>query len=100
MDELWQFCNAESIPRELALVSQAGREENLELVTATQRPELVNASITGACTELVCFRLQEPDGLRCVAKLGADRLLVEKLPPGAFISYNRLSGASLTGRVF
>ena len=71
VDELWQFCTDESIPKELQLVSNAGREENLELVTATQQPELINPSITGAATELVCFKLQQPDG-RVVSKLGGE----------------------------
>ena len=47
------------LPRELALCVQTGREENLELVCATQLPHKVNASITGQSTELVCFRLDE-----------------------------------------
>lgn len=100
VDELWQFCTNDSIPRELALMSQTGREENIELVTATQRPELVNESITGACTELVAFRLQAPDALRTIGKLGADREVVASLVPGRFVSLNRLSGAMLGGRVF
>lgn len=100
VDELWQFCSADAVPRELALVSQAGREEALELLTATQRPELVNASVTGQATELVCFKLSEPDGLRCVGKLGADRDAVAALPLGSFVSYNRLSGVILRGKMF
>jgi hypothetical protein len=100
VDELWQFCTADALPRELAVVSQTGREENIELLTATQRPELVNAAITGACTELVCFKLNEPDGLRTVRKLGADPEAVAALPLGSFIAYNRMSGGRLAGKVF
>lgn len=100
VDELWQFCTDESIPKELQLVSNAGREENIELITATQQPELINPSITGAATELVCFRLAQPDGLRVIGKLGANREAISALPLGAFVSYNRLSGGVLTGKVF
>jgi hypothetical protein len=100
VDELWQFCTEDSIPKELQLVSNAGREENIELITATQQPELINPSITGAATELVCFRLAQPDGLRVVGKLGANRDAVSALPLGAFLSYNRLSGGLLAGTVF
>ncbi len=100
VDELWQFCTDESIPKELQLVSNAGREENIELITATQQPELINPSITGAATELVCFRLAQPDGLRVVGKLGADREAVSGLPLGAYVAYNRLSGGLATGTVF
>ena len=35
VDEVWQWQNNHEIPRELALCVQTGREENLELVTAT-----------------------------------------------------------------
>lgn len=100
VDELWQWCSADAIPRELALVAQCGREENIELVTCTQRPELVNASITGSATELVCFRLDEPDALRTVRKLGADPEAVAALPLGAYIARNRLSGGILSGKMF
>ncbi len=100
VDELWQWCTDESIPRELALVANTGREENIELVTCTQHPHLVNEAITGACTELVCFRLQGPDALRVVGKLGAHRDNVARLAPGHFISYDRLKGGIALGRVF
>jgi len=98
--ELWRFCNDDSIPVELAMLSQAGRELGVELVLDTQRPELVNASITGAATELVCFKLLSPEALTAVKKLGADRDQVAALPLGTFVSLNRLSGGTLSGRVF
>ena len=62
--------------------------------------ELVNASVTGSCTEMVCFKLNPPDGLRTVRKLGATPEVVAALPLGSFISYNRLSGGTLAGRMF
>jgi len=100
VDEVWQWCSPNAIPRELALVAQTGREENLELLKATQLPHKVNASVTGQATELVSFRLTEPLALNRVAELGADRALVAGLPLGTFVSWNRLTGASLTGRRF
>ncbi len=62
--------------------------------------ELVNASVTGSCTELVCFKLNAPDGLRTVCKLGAAPEVVAALPLGSFISCNRLSGGTLAGKLF
>ena len=50
VDELWQWCTDEALPKELALVANTGREEHIELVTCTQHPHLVNEAITGACT--------------------------------------------------
>ena len=100
VDEVWQWQDGLSLPRELALVVQTGREENLELVCATQLPHKVNAAITGQSTELVCFRLGEEKALDRIGELEADRAAVQALPLGSFISYNRLSGASLTGKVF
>lgn len=98
--ELWRFCSDDSIPVELALLSQAGRELGIELVLDTQRPELVNGSVTGATTELICFKLLSHEALQSVKRLGADRERVAALPLGAFVSYNRLSGGTLAGRVF
>jgi len=100
MDEVWQWQDNMQLPRELALCVQTGREENLELVCATQLPHKVNASITGQSTELVCFRLSEPLALSRVAELGADRGAVSALPLGSFVSWNRLSGGKLAGKVF
>jgi hypothetical protein len=99
-DEIWQWQTANQIPYELSLVAQTGREENLELVCATQLPHKINASITGQSTELVCFRLQERLALDCLEDLGADRSVIETLPLGSFVSLNRLSGGQLSGRVF
>jgi hypothetical protein len=101
VDEVWQWQDNMQIPRELALVVQTGREENIELVCATQLPHKVNASITGQSTELVCFRLGEPLALARVRELGADADTVSALPLGQFISYDRLiPDRQLAGTVF
>lgn len=52
------------------------------------------------CTELVAFRLNEPDALRVVGKLGANRDNVQRLAPGQFLAYDRLKGGIAAGRVF
>jgi len=49
---------------------------------------------------LVCFRLTEPLALNRAAELGADRATVAALPLGSFVSWNRLTGAAVTGTVF
>ena len=98
--EIWRWLTDDAIPQELALLTQAGRELDVETVFDTQRPELVNPSITGAATELVCFKLLSPEALREVGKLGADRERIAALPLGSFVSYNRLTGGELAGKVF
>jgi hypothetical protein len=100
VDEVWQWQTPQGIPRELALVAQAGREENLELVICTQLPHRINASLTGQATEIVCFRLDEPLALAKVRELGCAPAIVQQLPLGAFVARNRLSGGALKGRVF
>ena len=70
------------------------------MVCATQLPHKVNASITGQSTELICFRLSEPLALSRVGELGADRGAVSALPLGSYVSWNRLTGGKLAGRVF
>ena len=99
-DEVWRFCSPHSIPRELAVIAQMGRAENLELLTATQLPHKVNASITGQSTEVVCFRLDERLALDAVADLGANPAHIQALPLGCFVALNRLSRGTLAGSVF
>ena len=99
-DEVWRWCSPGSIPRELAQLAQAGRAENLELMTVTQLPHRVNASITGQATELVCFRTDERLALDRVEELGAGRTIVQELPLGAFVALNRLSRGRISGRLF
>ena len=60
----------------------------------------MNSSVSGQATELVCFRIDEPLDLRRVAELGADSEQVKNLPLGAFVAINRITRATLTGKVF
>lgn len=99
-DEVWRWCTPQAIPREFAALAQMGRAENLELMTATQLPHKVNASVTGQATEVVCFRLDEPLALSRMRELGGDSEAVKNLPLGNFVAWNRLSGGRLTGRIF
>ena len=100
VDEIWQWQDSYKVPKELSTVVQTGREENIELVSATQLPHKINATITGQATELVCFRIQEPLALERLQALGADPELVSNLPMGEFVSYNRIKGGMMRGRVF
>ena len=99
VDEVWRFQSSHAISEEFAMIPQAGREEHMELICATQTPQRINASITGQSTELVCFHLDEKNSLDAVEELGADRAAVQALPPFHFISYNRDNGARLAGRL-
>ena len=100
VDEVWQWQNNHEIPRELAFCVQTGREENLELVTATQLPHKVNASVTGQCTELVCFGLSEPLALSRIKELGANPDEVRELPLGSYVAINRMTNGMLRGKMF
>jgi len=62
------------------------------------RPPVLRAA--RGSTERVCFRLDEPLALDKVEELGADRAVVQGLPLGGFIAWNRLRRGKLGGRVF
>jgi len=101
VDEVWQWQDGRVMPRELAMVVQTGREENIEFVCATQLPHDVNDAITGQSTELVCFRLDESKALARIRELRADTETVRNLPLGSYISYDRLDPTcQLAGKVF
>ena len=93
------FCTEDSIPAELAMLAQDGRSDGVEFVFDTQRPEKLNPSIIGAATEIVCFRLDERQGLKAVASMGHDPAEVQALPFGSFVS-RTVQGGVLRGKVF
>jgi hypothetical protein len=103
VDELWRWATPTTIPPDLANIAQAGRQENIELVTCTQRPNRINESILGQTTELVVFRLDAPNAIAKIEDISDFRLSsdqIKNLPLGKFISLNRLSGSLLSGSVF
>lgn len=100
VDEVWQYQDGRTIPAALARLCQLGREENIELLSATQNPQWVNPHLTGTSTELVCFRLAEDKALAEIQRLGLSPPQIAGLPLGKFISINRLSGRTLAGKVF
>jgi len=106
LPEISRYCTPDSIPAEFAALLQQGRELNPRLIVDTQRPELVNPSVTGQCTGLVCLKLlpsgQSDCPVKTVSRLGADPRLVQQLPLGSFIGYNRLEVpfTMLRGRLF
>ena len=100
-DEIWRWQNGHTIPDELAAISQMGRCEDLELMTATQVPNKLNSSIVGSATEAVIFRLDESNALETVEdEYGLAPETVRNLPLGTYIAINRVSRATLTGRIF
>ncbi len=106
LPEVWRWCNRDTVPMELALLAQAGRELGVELVCDTQKPELLNGSLVGSATELVCFRQIDRDALKATETMLSssgntfDPAQLRSLPAGSFVGFNRLSGASQAGRVF
>ena len=100
LPEIWRFCTPDSIPPEFAQIMQMGRELGIHAILDTQRPELVNGSVVGGATELVCFKLIGPDALKTVAKLGVDRDQVARLALGSFISRDQVTGSTLAGKMF
>ena len=98
--ELWNFCNDDSIPAELAMLAQDGRSDDIQFVFNTQRPELLNPSIIGAAHEVVCFRHHEAQALRAIGKMmGHSADVVKNLAKGEFVS-RTLDGAELMGKLF
>jgi hypothetical protein len=104
---VYRHCNEDSIPPELTLLAQAGRELGIELVCDTSTPEKLNGSLTGACTEIVLFRLMTPMSVKAMQNIFSYAGIAEDaraaccaLPLGSFKGWNRISGGSLGGKVF
>ncbi|HEX3626683.1 MAG TPA: hypothetical protein VH280_14815 [Verrucomicrobiae bacterium] len=100
VQELWQWTDTRTIPRGLQICCQAGRERGVQLLLDTHSPQKINSAIIEQTTELVCFRLQSPKAWDCIRDLDVDVDAVKNLPLGQFIALNRLSGVTLSGRMF
>ena len=101
VDEVWRFQSPYGILPEHATWANAGRSQGIWPMYATTLPHKVHSAITGACTELVCFRLDEPLALAKMQEIGfpnPDRL--RGLLPGQFIALNRMSGRELRWDMF
>ena len=100
VDELWQWCDARSIPDELGDVVRTGRTEGLELLSATHSPRDYHRDIRRMVTEWVCFNTVEPADVDAIRPYfaGVDRITT--LPRGKFIAYSRESGQELAGQIF
>jgi hypothetical protein len=103
IDEVWRHVSPSSIPQEFAVLIQQGRVEDIEVITATQRPHKLNESILGQIVELVCFRLQHRLALQALTDLDIDDAelsQIQNLPLGSFRSYNLQTGKIVSGKVF
>jgi hypothetical protein len=95
VDELWQYVSPQRMPMGIRKAALSGRKAGLKLFVITQEPARMNETLKGACSELVCFRLQSPKQLEFVASLGFDADEVASLAPLAYIARNLDSGGEI-----
>jgi hypothetical protein len=100
VDELWQWCDARTIPEDLENVVRTGRVENLELLSCTHRPREYHVTIRSMATEFVIFNLCEPAELDAIRPYWSGVDEAATLAKGEFVAINRDSGGKLRGRVF
>ena len=79
-DEIWQYCSAHKLPRELATVVQMGRVEGLVLMAATQTPHKIPDPIWGQTTDCFCFQLTGKLSLEYLEKMEFDLSQLPKHP--------------------
>jgi hypothetical protein len=99
VDEVWQYCTPQMLPREFSRVLNLGRVENLEVVTATMWPHKLHSGIIGGCTEAIFFRTDERLALEAISGIGGNPDEIRNLPPFKFVAYNRLTRSVLHGKV-
>jgi hypothetical protein len=99
LDEVWQYCNHNTIPEAIQRIAVAGRKRQLKMVVATQQPQRLNMTIKTCMSEVVCFRLQSDGPLSFAQEFGFDRDEVANLAPLQFISRNLDSGGELRGSI-
>ena len=87
-DEIWQYCSAHKIPRELATIVQMGRVEGLVLLAATQTPHKVPDPIWGQTTDCYAFQITGKLSLEYVEKMGCDPAWLQKLPAFRYLHFD------------
>lgn len=95
VDELWQYVSPQKMPMGIRKAALSGRKAGLKLIVITQEPARMNETLKGACSEIVCFRLQSPKQLDFVASLGFDRDEIANLPPLAYVARNLDTGGEV-----
>jgi hypothetical protein len=65
-DEIWKFCSPNFIPVPLMAIIQNGRKNGIGLLATTQKPNRMNETIIGECTEFIGFRLEGRNLLKAV----------------------------------
>jgi len=78
-DEVWKFCNPNSIPLTLSAIVQDGRKNGIGLLATTQRPNRMNEAVIGEATEFIGFRLVGKNKLDYLAR-NLDEFPVNELP--------------------
>ncbi len=99
IDEAWNYCSPQTIPRELQTICQSGRKRGLHCWLNTQEPHRLNGTILGGVSEMICFRLQHTRALEVVAEKGFDPSEVASLEPRQFVARNLDSGGELRGTI-
>jgi hypothetical protein len=99
VDEVWKYQGTQSIPQPLAEWVQDGAKHGCECLFATQVPNKLNSAVTANLSEVVCFCLQEKNGLDWAEDRGFDRAEIRQLPQGWFVSRS-LTGGEMRGRLW
>lgn len=99
VDEQWKVSNARNLPAELERIVRTGRFFGMKYLSSTHRPRDYHINIRALVTEWICFNMVEPDELDAVRPYyrGVDK--VATLPKFHFISYDRVAGTELAGRL-
>lgn len=101
IDEVWKFCNPNSIPQELSECIQEGRKHGLEMMFLTQRPNRLNEAILNEVTELICFNMRGENARECLEESGINPAEIIAFEKGQFVAINTENGgAELRGNIF
>ena len=99
VDEVWKYCNSQTIPAGVRNVALSGRKPRLQLYVLTQEPNKLNSTFQGAMSECVCFRLQGEKQLRFAADFGFNPDEVANLDPLHFVARNLDTRGELRGKI-
>lgn len=99
-DELQRWTSTAKVSPGAALVLETGRRYGLDLVAATQQPNIIHNRWRNQMTEVVAFAGHDERALEPLAEWGFDVEAVRHLPDGSFIARNVKTRGQASGKVF
>lgn len=97
IDEIHRFMSRQSVPEEMLLIVDDGRNFKIDLFACGQASNSINNEVRHQITECWAFRHSDKNGLAWLAENGFDPEEIVRLKPGEFVWRDLANGETQRG---